>query len=481
MNHQNENTLVRRDFMATVGAAAGAATLAPLSLAPLSVLNAQTASRKMRLAMVGTGVRGTSMWGKRVLQNYPDKAEFVGLCDINPGRLKYAKRYMGVDCPTFEDFEEMVRKTSPDAVIVTTVDATHHEFIIKALEMGVDVITEKPMTTDEFKCQKILDAERRTGKKVIVTFNYRYSPYVTKIKELLVSGRIGDIVSVDFHWYLNVYHGAQYFRRWHGLRDRSGTLLVHKATHHFDLLNWWLDSDPKTVYAWGELEHYGRNNAFRSEKCRGCPHASKCKYFWDITKNRRAMDLYVANEQYDGYIRDACVWREAIDIYDKMAVQIRYANQTYVSYSLTTFSPYEGWRIAFNGTKGRIDAWEGIPWKEKSQVSQADRHDAEMDQNLKEKPERYDELIVMENFNNRYESIRLPKASGGHGGGDSRMQDKIFKDPNAADPLNHSAGTRDGAMSILIGIAARNSIETGKPVSIADLTDLVPMAKRPKR
>ena len=163
------------------------------------------------------------------------------------------------------------------------------------------------------------------------------------------------------------------------------------------------------------------------------------------------MELYVKNEQYDGYLRDGCVFREDIDIYDKMAVQIRYMNGVQVSYSLTTYSPYEGYRIAFNGTKGRLEAWikESQPWQEMAQ----------------------DELRLTKNFGES-EIITIPHRGGGHGGGDTRLKDKLFKDPNMADPYRQSAGTRDGAMSILVGIAARNSIESGKPVKIADLTDI---------
>jgi len=473
MKKKSYSLMKRRDFMAAAGATSAAIAFSPLSAFTPSISKPE----KMRVALVGTGVRGTSMWGRSIAKNYSKYAEFVALCDINTGRLEYAKRYMGVNCPVFTDFEEMMKKVKPTHVIVTTVDSTHDEFIIKGMKMGADIITEKPMTTDETKCQNILDTERQTGKKVTVTFNYRYSPFMTKIKELLVSNRIGKIISVDFHWYLNVYHGASYFRRWHGLRDKGGTLLVHKSTHHFDLLNWWLDSDPELVYAWGDLEHYGANNAFRSEKCRGCPHMTKCKFYWDITTSKRYMDLYVANEKHDGYIRDACLWRKEIDIYDKMAAQIKYANNAYVSYSLTTYSPYEGWRIAFNGTNGRIDAWEGIPWEEDEQINQAELHAKEMDQNLKDKHEKYDEIVVMENFQD-YEHIKVSRSSGGHGGGDTRLRDQIFKNPNMPDPYKHGAGTRDGAMSILIGVAARNSIESKKEIAIKDLTDLKPMPKR---
>ncbi|RMG27475.1 MAG: gfo/Idh/MocA family oxidoreductase [Bacteroidetes bacterium] len=433
-------------------------------------------NRKLRVVLVGTGIRGTSFWGRRLVQQYPDILEFVGLCDINPGRLAYAKTYMKVNCPTFTNFDEMIQQTKPDLVIVTTKDSTHHEFIIKGLDMGCDVLTEKPLTTDEYKCQAILDAERRNNKNLIVGFNYRWSPYTTKIKELLSQNAIGKVTSVDFHWYLNTYHGASYFRRWHGLRQYGGTLWVHKATHHFDLLNWWLDSDPEEVFAYGDLEHYGSNGPFRADKCRTCPHKKECKFYWDITKDQRAMKLYVENEQYDGYIRDNCLFRHEINIYDKMSAQVKYANNVVLNYSLTTYSPFEGWRAAFNGTEGRIEAWLDIPWMKNENISQAELHAQEMSQQGHEAIET--EPLILHKLWKDYQTIQVGFERGGHGGGDSRLQDKIFKNPEAPDPLRHTAGSRDGAMSILIGIAARKSIESGEPVRIAELTDLEPRAKR---
>ena len=409
-----------------------------------------------RIALVGTGIRGVDMWGRQVVDKFKDRVRFVGLCDINPGRVEMAKAYLGVDCPTFTDFERMMRETKPDTLIVTTVDATHHEFIIKGMRMGADIITEKPLTTDESKCQQILDAQKKTGRNIRVTFNYRYSPHRVKIYELLNEGKIGNLTSVDFHWYLDIHHGADYFRRWHRLRSKSGSLLVHKASHHFDLLNWWIDSDPEEVFAYGALEHYGRNGAFRHTHCRTCPHKKDCAFHFDITKQRELMMLYVQNEGHDGYLRDGCVFREDIDIFDKMAVQIRYANKVQVSYSLTAYSPYEGYRISFNGTKGKIDAWikEMQPWEE----------------------EAYDEIQLTTNFGKR-ELFRIPHSDGGHGGGDDRLHNQIFL-PGQDDPYRQAAGLRDGAMAVLIGVAARNSIDTGKPVRIESLTSLKPGQKR---
>jgi len=449
--------------------AAGCSVSTPTHLMP-------DANTKLKVALVGTGVRGTSFWGRRLVEQYSDILEFVGLSDINPGRLQYGKEYMKVDCPTFLDFDEMVKTTKPDLIIVTTKDSTHHEFIIKALEMGCDVLTEKPMTTDEIKCQQIIDAEKRSDRKLIVGFNYRWSPYMTKIKELLSENSIGRVTSVDFHWYLNTYHGASYFRRWHGLMNSGGSLWVHKATHHFDLLNWWIDSDPSEVFAYGALEHYGSNGTFRGENCRSCPHKSDCKFHWDITKSKRNMDLYVNHEHHDGYIRDNCLFRNEIDIYDKMSAQIKYANDVIVNYSLTTYSPYEGWKIAFNGMDGRIEAWLDIPYYENMGMSQEDLHAAEMakgsNKDMVTKP-----IILHKNWND-FDQQEVTYNRRGHGGGDQRLQNKIFKNPENPDPLKHAAGLRDGAMSVLIGVAARKSIQSGQAIKIGDLTDLKPSVTR---
>ncbi|UEG49387.1 Gfo/Idh/MocA family oxidoreductase [Ferruginibacter lapsinanis] len=436
-----------------------------------------TNDKKIKLALVGTGHRGSGFWGSQLLKSFKDNVEFVGLCDINPGRVAYVKKVMDVSCPVFTNFEEMLQQVKPDYVIVTTVDAEHDKQIVTALEMGFNVITEKPMTTDEDKCRRILDAEKRTGKKVIVAFNYRHSVHSMQIKELLSANRVGKITSVDFNWYLNVHHGADYFRRWHGRKARSGSLWVHKATHHFDLLNWWLNSEPVEVMAYGSLDHYGKNHAFRSTKCRGCEFKDQCKFYWDITKDERLYNLYAKNEQYDGYLRDGCVWSNEIDIYDKMSAQIIYANGVTVNYSLSTYSPYEGWQIAFNGMEGRLESWEDIPYLQKTPDDQSKRHAIEMSNADDAIPGEVREIMVMDNFKENYEIYTTPKIKGGHGGGDIRLQKRIFTNTND-NPHHVMAGTRDGAMSILIGIAARKSIELKRPVKITELTDLVPMANR---
>lgn len=437
----------RRFLTASAGTAMGMLTL---PLAETGSLRAQEGEKKRRLALVGTGIRGSSLWGKTLLSDYSDILEMVGLCDINSKRMAYARNFMGANCPTYTDFPLMIQETRPDTVIVTTTDCFHAKYICAAMKMGCDVITEKPMATDEKMTQEILDTERRTGKKLIVTFNYRYSPEAGKIKEILASGEIGQVTSVDFNYYLDVFHGASYFRRWHGFKQFSGSLLVHKATHHYDLMNWWLSAEPLEVNAYGHLRKYGYNGPFRGRRCMTCPHKERCEFHWDITTDAHLMLLYVNAESEDGYLRDACVFRKKINIWDTMNVQVLYHNRVTMSYSLNAFMPYEGYFVGFNGTKGRLDArvYHNQPWK----------------------PAGLAEFRLTRNFKGT-ETFGLGAEGGGHWGADQVMQDQIFRG-NEADPLGRMAGSRDGSLSILIGIAARRSIEQRRPFRIDELVKL---------
>ncbi len=160
--------------------------------------------------------------------------------------------------------------------------------------------------------------------------------------------------------------------------------------------------------------------------------------------------LYVEAESADGYFRDACVFRSDIDIYDTMVAQVKYSNGALMSYSLNAFMPYEGYHLAFNGLEGRIEVrvFERQPWEVK----------------------REDAIRVTRNFQ-KSEVITLPYAQGGHFGADPRLAELIFN-PDKPDPLRQRAGSRAGAMSLLTGVAAVKSIETGRPVAISSLIRL---------
>ena len=405
------------------------------------------APARRRIALVGTGHRGTGMWGKELMAGWREHVEIVALCDLNPLRAENARRLIGTNAPIYTDIDAMLAEIKPDCVIVCTRDDSHDAIIIKALEAGADVVTEKPMTTTAAKCQAILAAEKRTGRHVDVTFNYRFAPTARRLKELLDAGTIGEVTEVDFHWYLDTRHGADYFRRWHAQAEHSGSLFVHKATHHFDLVNWYLGTRPVQVFAKGALRNYGRNGPFRGERCSTCGHAKHCDYFFDYRADPWLKELYDAPGDVDGYARDGCVFAENIDIYDTMAATVTYETGAIMSYSLNAYMPIEGHFIAFNGKKGRIEM-------------------RQYEKQAFDTPP-YDEILVLHNFG-PVERIRVEHAAGGHFGGDDRLRNLLFK-PGESDPLGQRAGTQAGALSMLCGVAALESVRQGRAVTLAEL------------
>ena len=219
-----------------------------------------------KYVVVGTGSRGLQSYMMPLASEVDDCANLVAVCDKNLKRAKAAAELCGKEINTYTDFEEMIQKEKPDTVIVTTKDSDHSDYVIKAMEMGCDVISEKPLTTDPDKFNAIYDSYIKTGKNLVVTFNCRFMPYFVRIKEILGTGVIGDILSVHFEWALDTRHGAYYLHRWHREKKNSGSRLVHKSTHHFDILNWLIDEDPVKVNAFGTKRFYGPKRENRSER-----------------------------------------------------------------------------------------------------------------------------------------------------------------------------------------------------------------------
>ncbi len=397
-----------------------------------------------KYVIVGTGSRGQRSYAEPLLKEYADCAELVAVCDSNILRARQVSRYADREIPAYTDFDQMMAAHKPDVVIVTTADSAHAQYIVKALEAGCDVISEKPLTTDADMCLNILEAEKRTGRKVLVTFNCRFGPFYVRIKELIAGGLLGELLSVHFEWLLDTSHGADYFRRWHAIRARSGSLLVHKATHHFDLVNWILDEEPVKVNAFGTRRFYGDNRRPHGERCLTCAHRNTCEFYYDIhtAEGGEVKRLYLDCEQEDGYLRDRCLFSDEIDIEDSVSVNVRYARGTVMSYSLTAHSPYECMKLVLNGEKGRLEADNALG---------------------KETLKFYNREGECVNF----DRSRTVRRKGGHGGSDPALRDNLFRG-YTEDPLSQMADTRAGAMSIGIGIAANKSMAEDRAVYLAE-------------
>lgn len=432
---------------------------------------------KTRYAIVGLGSR-SAMYSAALLDTFSAYGTLVGYCDVNQTRMEYynrrhAARLGGpaVPCYGAADFERMLDEQRVDTVIVTSIDRTHHRYIIRAMERGRDVITEKPLTVDAAKCQAILDTQQATGRRLTVTFNYRYAPHHARIKELLQDGAIGRVLSVHFEWLLDTRHGADYYRRWHRDKRNSGGLMVHKATHHFDLVNWWLDDTPESVFGWGRLAFYGRANAEeRGEsglyaRAHGATAAKDDPWALHLADDDTLRGLYLEAEHEDGYLRDQGVFSDGISIEDDMAVLVRYQGGATMSYHLTSYAPWEGYRIAFNGTAGRLE----VEVEETSYVSgAADDINQPERRGTAVAGQGQGPRITLRPLWDRPRAISIEAEAGGHGGGDERLLHDLFVGAGD-DPLHRAAGVADGARSILVGIAANQSFNTGQPVRLADL------------
>ncbi len=425
--------------------------------------------------MVGCGAR-SQMYQDALQRTYRDRAELVGLCDVNAGRLALAQARSIANGAAVPDaappdgLEALLGRVNAQVVIVLTRDAVHHDFIIRAMNAGCDVITEKPMTTTAEACLQIAEARRRTGRRCRVTFNYRYSPPRSQVKALLMEGVIGDVLSVDFHWLLNTIHGADYFRRWHSDKANSGGLMVHKATHHFDLINWWLGAVPVAVSGSGSRQFYTPEMARRMglsgphERCHTCPEAHLCSFRLDLAAVPSLRDLYLDQEGHDGYFRDRCVWRPEIGIEDTMSVQVKYDTGASLSYSLQAYNAWEGYTIAFNGSRGRLEH----TMEEQVYVSGRDEIQGGMEE------ERVSIRVIP--LRGAARDIPVWKAEGSHGGGDPVLLDDLFSGESRPDPYGRVADDRAGAYSAAVGIAANRSFITGATVPISGL---IPGIERP--
>ncbi|MEZ4866639.1 MAG: Gfo/Idh/MocA family oxidoreductase [Caldilineaceae bacterium] len=436
-------------------------------------------SRK-RYALVGAGGRA-KMYIDAIVGEYQNTSELVGLCDLSQTRMDWyneqiAERFDAAPLPTYlaADFDRMIAETKPDTVIVTSMDSTHHLYITRAMELGCDAIAEKPMTIDAAKANAIFATIEKTGRALRVTFNYRYAPIATKVRELLMQGVVGRPLHVNFQWVLDTFHGADYFRRWHREKDKSGGLLVHKATHHFDLINWWLGSYPRQVFAMGDLLFYGRENAeargehYSYDRYTGQADAADDPFALQLDKHAALRGLYLDAEKDSGYLRDRNVFGDNISAEDTMSVTARYQNDVLLTYSLIAYSPWEGYKVAVTGDKGRleVDLIESVGKQFIAGEEQTIKTNQEDMARFGGK-----ELRIYPMFGRPY-TVEIPEGKGGHGGGDRVMLEQIFAPNPPADPYNRAASHIDGAASILLGIAANESIATNQPILVDDLLKL---------
>jgi len=419
------------------------------------------------------------MYVDAITQTYPERAELVAICEPNPVRAALYVDLItarGVSTPRTwhpDRLEEMIAAERIDRIIVCARDDQHAPLIVRALDAGADVVVEKPLTIDAASAAAIEQAVARTGREVVLTFNYRYSPRNSALRQVIQDGRIGRVTSIDFSWMLDTKHGADYFRRWHRDKHHSGGLLVHKSSHHFDLVNWWIRDTPTRVFASGGLRFYGAENAaargLGTRPARGTHEGAHDAFELDLRDDPRLKALYLDAEGHDGYHRDQDVFGPGITIEDNLALIVDYTSGATLSYSLNAHAPWEGYRVAVNGTEGRaeldvIERGAVLVDEGLHPVLDPSATDAGATDSLRPQGER---LLIQRHWEQPVE-IPIHAGPGGHGGGDALLLRDVFIGPGN-DPLARPADWTDGVHSIAVGIAGNHSLHTGHPIHLADL------------
>jgi len=428
---------------------------------------------KRRYAVCGVSQRAIGMFLTPMVNAFAEHCEVAALLDADKRRFRVCKAKLPAVSGAAEygpdDFARMVEETQPDTIVVAGRDDTHARYIVQALERDLDVIAEKPMATTARDCRAILEAEAASRGRVTVAFNYRYNPVHRKIKEMVLDGKLGRITSVDLNWYIDTYHGSSYFMRWNRMRAYSGGLSIHKSAHHFDLVQWWLGQRPVEAFAYGALNYYGPDSEYNPGRedgrhCGTCRVRGDCAYYarWHARSGIvAAEDDHVGRfgggdaeeAAYTGYRPDMCIYDSDIQIEDTYTATVRYDQGALLSYSVNFSLPYEGYRLAINGTRGRLETTE---YHAPSRISFPI-------------PER--QAIEYYPLFGARETIYVVQREGGHGGGDPALQEDLFLGVDPGRPYPILSGSQDGAYAVAAGEAVWRSARTGKPIRIADLLD----------
>jgi predicted dehydrogenase len=432
---------------------------------------------KRRYVVIGTGHR-VRMYLDAMAGDHRDVAELVGLIEPNPGRLAVHVNRLaeagldmtGVLTGQPDELADVIARTRADRAIITSPDFTHAGLIVRCLDAGVDVVVEKPLTIDPAGTRRIAEAVARSGRQVVVTHNYRYSPRNSGLKELVKGGSIGTPLSVTFEWVLDTAHGADYFRRWHRDKANSGGLLIHKASHHFDLINWLLADYPVRVYARGAVRFYGAENAaargMPDRPERGTHDGPHSPWELDLRADPQLKALYLDNESYDGYRRDQDVFGPGVTTEDNLAVIVDYGRGATLSYALNAHAPWEGYRIAINGDQGRAE----LDVVERAAVLVDPEGRVLVDPSaVPESSSRTGgQRLTLQRHWEAAQDVTIKEGEGGHGGGDALLLADVFRGPGE-DWLERPSSWVDGVRSIAVGMAGNESLRTGLPVTIADL------------
>ena len=417
--------------------------------------------KKFTVAVIGCGSRGC-IYGDCMYKS-KDKFEIVGICDIDEIKLKNAQKAWGLsDEKLFLSETEFFKQKRADVLVIATQDRDHVRMCTRALELGYDVLLEKPISPLKEELYSILDAQKKYGGEVVVCHVLRYAPAFLKIKEILDSGKIGKLIRIESIEQVCYWHQAHSFVRGNWRNDKeTSPMIMQKCCHDFDLMQYYVGAKCDTVYSVGDLRFFNRENQPEgaSDRCADCKYILECPY--------SAERLYVERWKADGKpgngwpynvvdtsipnteesIRKAyqngpygrCVFACDNNVVDNQSVEMSFENGVRVTLTMTAFTEKMGRKMTFHGSLGEIIFDDSARTLSVARFGK-DKAEYSVDELLKD-----DDNL-------------------GHGGGDGRLVEDFYN--ILANGAVSGTSLEGSVESHLIALASEKSRKTGEVIEV---------------
>lgn len=347
--------------------------------------------KTLTAVVLGAGSRGRvySEYAKK----HPQELRIVAVAEPREDRRNLLADELGVpeEC-RFSCWQDALnRERMADCVLVCTLDDDHIEPAMRAMELGYDVLLEKPMSNTEEECRAIVQMANRTGRTLVVCHVLRYTPFYTTLKRLIDEGKIGEVTTINQIENVGYWHQAHSFVRgnWRSVRETS-PMILQKSCHDMDIILWLMGKDCKRVHSFGSLRHFNADNAPEGapERCLdGCPHAGKCPYYapklyMDMNKTGWPVDVITTDLSEEGRRKaleegpyGRCVYRCDNDVVDRQVVNMEFEGGAVATFTMTGLSADFCRQIKIFGTEGQIEANMGTKqivlhrfWEEKQTI-----------------------------------------------------------------------------------------------------------------
>ena len=429
--------------------------------------------KKLTGIVIGAGMRGAGYC--KLMMEVPDNFDIVGVAEPIKERNDKIKNWFNVseeNC--YESWEQILdRPKFADFAIIATQDAMHFEPAMKALELGYDLLLEKPMAPTPEECRLIAEQAEKYGRKVVVCHVMRYTKLFKAVKSVLMSGRVGEVVSVEWLEPVGNKHQSHSFVRGHWRnKEESSEMILAKSCHDLDAIQWLIGKECKRIQSFGSLSFFRKENKPEGapERCiEGCPHAETCPYdtaklyqgasamggSWfrnAATEMDNPTEEDVANMlRTSNYGR--CVFSCDNNVVDHQVVNMEFEGGTTASFTMTGLSPDGAGRIfKFFCTKGMIEV--------------SSRNNTVFVTEFEKHKQGFRNEVTEEIDVTRIEDVNGIGIASGHGGGDGGIVAAIYEEFNDAHTGFSISNARTSYRNHLISFAAEVSRLEGTVINL---------------